>query len=101
MTLKGRIKMIITSKEKTNSFKPVEINIIIENIEEAQVWYSLFDNPVIKEIIGYGNSVDLRTGLTEYYSWDEHKKVEADFIKVFYETYRTVLSGLIDSELVG
>ena len=66
-----------------------------------QVWYSLFDNHVIKEIIGYGNSVELRSGLSEYYSWDEHKRVEADFIKVFYETYKAELLELIDTDKVG
>lgn len=93
--------MIITNKETTDSFKPVEINIIIEDIDEAQVWFSLFDNQAIKEIIGYGNSVALRTGLSEYYSWDECKRVEADFIKVFYETYKTELLELIDADKLG
>ena len=93
--------MIITNKEAKNTFKPIEINIIIEDIDEAQIWYSIFDNSALKRVLGFSNCVGLRTGLTVYYSWDAQKQVDADLIKAFYDTYKEELLELIDSELVG
>jgi hypothetical protein len=93
--------MIITNKEAKNTFKQIEINIIIEDIDEARVWYSLFDNSVLKQVLGFGNCVELRTGLTDYYSWDAQKQVDADLIKAFYDTYKEEILELIDSELLG
>ena len=93
--------MIIKSDKQLPTFTPINITVTIENIDEARLWYSIFDNEAIKSAIGYGNSVDLRCSLTEFYSYDVEKEIEEYLIKAFYDRYKEGLLELIDTDKVG
>ena len=93
--------MIITNKGLIDGFTPIEISVIIENKEEAARWYSIFDLVAIKEVLGYGNAVDIRTGLSEYFTWDMNQQVEDDFINAVYNIYKDQLIELINNDKLG
>ena len=60
-----------------NEFKPVELTIVLETQEEAELYYALFDNEHICEAFGYSNSLTLRHNVAEYYDWEVKEGLEA------------------------
>ena len=69
------------AKLTDNEYKPVEITIVLETQEEAELYYALFDNEHIIEAFGYDNSLTLRHKVAEYFDWEAKEELEARLVE--------------------